>query len=278
MAIIRATWFFKDDAGYGWSESLHLQAAVATLAAALPLAITLADFRRRMLGTGVSLYYIRVSDDLVKGDSQVYQVPSGNTDNSVGHVGAHDIANASVLLRLVNNDGLTRAPYYVRGQEDDNIIDGKFVGTAAFVNAAGNWRAQIVTNLLVSNFWGIKKRDALIIPSQIIFVAQNTATGAVTVSTLLPNGFGVNQPITIKGMQGPGQINGAHSVQSIISATQFTIAFNRLMGAPTRFGLVQQIGFTVVPINDVFIRRAGHRNAGRPFDSPRGRRSKRVRT
>jgi hypothetical protein len=279
MAVIRATWFFKDDAGYGWTESLHLQSSVATLADALKAAISLGDIRRKMMGQGVLLYYIRVSDDLVRGDSMIYQVPLGNVGNTSTHAGNHDNANLCILFSFRNADGITRAPYYVRGQEDDVIQNGKYVGTASFVQNASDWYNNIITVApLLTNPWGIKKKDPLNIPHDIIAVVQDPATGIVTITTSTPTPYAANTAITIRGMKGAIQLNGNWAIRALVNPSQFTIVLNRLMGFPTAFGSVSGIGFTIVPINSIQLRRAGHRIAGRPSDSPVGRRKRRART
>jgi hypothetical protein len=73
MADILGQMFFTAPVGsreYGWSEG-HYVVGSANLPAALDLMNTLAQARVGMLGGGVSLSYIRVSDRLVFRDSQI---------------------------------------------------------------------------------------------------------------------------------------------------------------------------------------------------------------
>lgn len=274
--LIRATFFFVDDSGYGWTESLHLQNTVLTLTQALVLAKALMPFRVKMLGTGVNLNFIRVSDDAVRGDSQIYR-PSPNEQNN-GHslAGPHDIANTCLLVSLRNNDNISRAPYYIRGQDDGLVQDGIFNPLAYFVTAFNQWGFQINSTDTSPSFWGIKRKDPLVLPVPVTLLTQDPVTGDITVTTSLPTAAVQNTEVTFKGFQGLGQPAGTTFVKSVTDATHFKIASNRLLGLTNKYGTVTLNAFVVVPINNIVLMRPGHRIAGRPSNSPRGRRRRRT--
>lgn len=270
MPIIRATWFFKDDSGYGWSESLHCSAATTTLPAALDLAIALAKKRVKILGKGVQLPYLRVSDDLQKGDSQIYELAPNEAANTDSHAGDHDIANACILLRMQANDDFTRAPYYIRGQSDDVIQDGIFVPGPMFNPAFNAW-----SKLVKDAQWSLKTRKGVNIQFDGQVVSQSTTTGDITMVTNSPNSFSIDTPIVITQCRAFPALNGSYNIKQIVDTTHFIIGFTRLIPVGFITFKAKKLGFVLNPITQVIIRRAGHRNTGRPFDSPVGRRRKR---
>ena len=272
--LIKATYFFVDDADYGWTESLHMQSSVATLSDALVIAKNLLPLRVRMLGLNALCNYIRVSDDAVRGDSQIYQPTDNEQSNSRNSPAPHDVANTCILLSLRNADNISRAPYYIRGQEDTCCTDGKLTPTAVFANAFTNWAQAIQSTPAVNSPWGIKRKDPLVLPVQVVNMVQDTATGRITITTASATGVGVNSEVTFKGFIGSGQPAGTTFVVSVTNATNFVINSNRLLGPTSRYGMVTPNAFVVVPINLVIGRRIGHRIAGRPSNLPRGRRAK----
>jgi hypothetical protein len=267
--LFRATFFFEDVQNYGWSETFFSQKA--TLQDVLVAAQAVVPLRVNMLGGGVSLKYIRVSDDLVKRDSLVKAVSSRDGQNKT--IGASsDIANTCILVRL-QGSALARRSWYVRGQSDDNVTNsGDYTPTPAF-NAA----LTAMINQLTLDAWCIRTKNPISVPIQVIQVLQNPVNGQITITTTGPHGFLVGSTVTFTGMKGVSFLNGSTTVFFVNSPTSFTINSNQLAGTYLGGGTVVSRLFTLTLITLGFAVRASHRIAGRPFDSHRGRRKGRTR-
>jgi hypothetical protein len=270
MAQIRATFFFKDDNDYGWTETIHNNAG--DLRTAMVKAQALVPVRTACMGLTASLVYIRVSDDLVKRDSLVFQVPVANSRNKPFDAGDSDIANTCLLIRL-EASALIRRSLYMRGIPDNVVVkSGQFVATPGFQQALVQWGAK-----LVLDGWSIRSKDPLSPTVAINNVVQVPATGVVTITTGAPHLLALPAIATIRGVRGSVEVDGSWQVLGIIDATNFTIQLHQLIRPWTGGGSVSKNQYLITGINNVIAVRASHRISGRPFDSPRGRRKARTR-
>ena len=269
-ALIRATFFFEDVNKHGWTETIYNMQP--TLDAVMFRAKTLVELRRNLLGTTAKLTFIRVSDDLVKRDSLIYQLPPGNQTSRSGAATGADIANASLVVRL-NSTALIRRTLYMRGFPDSiNVNSGQYVPDAAFNQGFDDWIAELVVGS-----WACRTKDQTVTFVSIAGIVQDAVTGNLTITTTAPHLFLLTTPITIKGCRGCPVVNGSYSLVSITNAQQFVIAFRSLIPVYLGGGLTGRLGYTLSAILDGEVRRISHRNAGRPFDSPVGRRRVRKR-
>jgi Ubiquitin-activating enzyme E1 FCCH domain len=274
MAVIRATMFFKDVNGAGWSETIYntaanLTQAIAALGFLMPARIALC-------GTNSGLFYGRVSDDLVKRDSQILVNPPGNAYPNRGSVS--NLASDDVVIRiegtnLVGPAFTVRRSLALRGTPVSITgAAGVFVGTAQWNNAFDNW-----VNTLVNGGWAIRYRDSTVPNFPIAVVGQNLANGVVTITTSIAHTFAFRDTVQIKGCLGATEINGSWTVLTVADNTHFTIQTNQIVGAYIGGGSVTKYPYALARINSVQIIRCATHKAGRPFDQLRGRRRVRAR-
>jgi len=271
MAIIRATFFFKDTNNYGWSETIHNLAQ--DLTQVMTRAASLGISRRNLLGDSARLVFIRVSDDLVKRDSRVTQIPIGDQVTRLGAATAADIANTNLVVRMETDSPIKRRTLYMRGIPDNIVTNsGRYTPDGGFANAFELWAAKIL-----GDSWALRTRDGTQPPHNITLALQDPATGLVTITTADAHGFALTEGILITGARGATQINGTFVPFSIPSATTFVIKLSQLIQPYSGNGVVRKLGYVLGAITDSQVMRVSHRIAGRPFDSPVGRRRARTR-
>lgn len=271
MPLLKATFFFEDDAGYGWSEGHYNTAGDRT--ACMDAAKTLLPIRVRLLGLGSRLTFIRVSDELVPGDSLPYPVPPGDQSPAGNHSDSHDIANTCLLVRIDGNEARARRSLYLRGFDDKYVANGRFAPDSGFTSRFNAWK-----NALKADGWAVKYKSLFIIPHNINTLVQDPATGRVTVTTFDAHGLVQGDGAVLTRNKGIGAPNGTFPVIGVPSPTSFVINWNRLMGFITAAGRVVKMDHALSPVNNLYVVRAGKRSSGRPLGSPRGRRSARTRS
>jgi hypothetical protein len=216
--------------------------------------------------------FIRVSDDLIRRDSQIYQCTPQEARGKNPDIGGSDIANTCLLLRI-EASALIRRSLYMRGIPDDIALNGGQLSmTPAFLGAYQPW-----VNLLKSGPWAVRSIDPLSPSTAISNIVQAAGTGIVTITTTGPGTLTLPAIVTIRGVRGAIQVNGTWNVLSIIDSFNFTIKLNQYISTWTGQGLVFKNQYKVTVINQVYAMRISHRISGRPFDSPRGRRRARAR-
>jgi hypothetical protein len=265
MAIYRATFFFTDTNGYGWSETFFNQGV--TLEAVRDVAKQLVPRRVAILGRGVRLRFLRVSDDLIKRDSLIYDVPSEDGQLKDPNIDTSDLANTCVWCRL-QATAMVRRPFPLAGIPD-NVVQpsGAFNQDAAWMTAFQAW-----TNAVKNGGWAIKAKNTAVPQFAIVTIQQDAATGDITIEHAGANQFVQNDAIQIKGVRGATQCNGLFYVFKVTAPTFLVIKSRRLINPYTGGGTVGKVGFTLNNITEISPRRSGTRKRGRPFDSPIGRR------
>lgn len=271
MPLYRATFFFQNSNNYGWTETIY--SAKTSIVDALAAAQSLARLRISMLGTDAFLTNLRVSDDLVKRDSFVWQNPSSSQGTSVHNAKPSDIPNTCLVCRMESGPQYRRT-LYIRGQEDDCTTNGGvYTPTPNFVDAFDQW-----ANELITNGWSIRHRNLLELPAQIATAVQTLPDGIVTVTTATDTDVTQGGIVLIKGCVGATQLNGEWTVLTKPSARSFTVKVGAIVGTYFGGGNATAQAFLLDPINNVFVRGVSHRITGRPFAGRRGRRTARTRT
>lgn len=270
MAVIRATFFFEDVNKHGWSETIHNLAA--DLTTAKTRANNLMRHRRNCLGSSARITYIRVSDDLVKRDSEVIINPVGDQLSRVGPATQADIANTSLVVRIQANP-LARRTLYMRGIPDDCVTNsGQYSPSPSFVNAFDSWAFS-----LIQDQWACRSRDGTTPRHNITSVTQDAVTGLVTLTTGTPHGVVMGVPFVIRGVKVGTALNGTWLPVAIVDTDTLRIILKTILPAGVNQGTIALLGYTLAPIIDAKVVRVSHRISGRPFDSPRGRRKARAR-
>lgn len=271
MARVRAIFFFKDSAGYGWSEMLW--STLTELAPTMAAAKRLLRPRVALLGRNASLEFIRVSDEEVKRDSLVYPVPPGDQVLRGTSEDQHDSANLALIVRMDATNPTARRTLYMRGFKDLYAKAGKFDPDGLFISRFRTWEAA-----LKADSWGIKLRNPLAPIQTITNIAQVAGAAQLTITTAANHGFLAGEAVTFNGVRGTNVPKGTYKVFAVPSATTFQIVSDQLLGAVTSNGTVRRTEYTITGITSAQVMRLSHRIAGRPFDAPVGRRPARSRT
>lgn len=269
MPLFRATFFFKNSNGYGWTETIHSNKA--TLTDVLNAAAALVPIRQKLMGNDVFLPFVRVSDDLVRGDSFIFQVPGGSTGNATHNAQTSDIPNTCLVIRL-DASSTRRRTLYLRGQPDTVVQSGGvYTPDGPFITNMDRWLQQ-----LIDDTWAIKGKSGTALPIPISTATQTLPDGVVTVTTPTPHGLSVRDTVTIQRCVGSPQINGTWQVNKVDSAEVFKILIKQIMGNYLGAGTATASAFNALPIIEGEVRGVSHRITGVPFDRPRGRRPVKV--
>jgi hypothetical protein len=274
MPQTRAIFFFKSERGFGWSSDLD--AGNNNLSDAMAKAKLLLPEWINILGRKSFLYRIRVSDDLVKRDSQVYQVPLGDQQSKLRLTGTADIANTCLNVKLKVTDTI-RGRVFIRGQPDEVVIDSGFYAPPGyFVNAFAGWKNNIVQNGWFVRYLNQPPPVGTGPPFHAIAsLLQNPVTGSIQIVTSTPNEIPAVFPfgqVNITGLPGFPMVRGRRNVFNRIDNATFTIKANRLMPTYLGGGQVQVVSYALGAITDCSVETVTHRNSGRPSDAPVGRR------
>lgn len=265
MARNRITFFFTSNRGYGWTETLYTFAP--TLDIAMTQAKALLPVRVNLMGRGSFLQFIRVSDDLVKRDSQVYPVPNSDRETKSRAGGDADIANTCCVVRI-ESGVLKRRTLFLRGIPDDIVLDnGIFRPTPAFTANFTLWAA-----VLFAGGFAIRVRSDVGAPVDLTNVSTVGPTGLVTITTAGAHGLVPNNVANIRGVLGATQVRGLQRVITVVDASNFQIRVNRVVKPYLGGGNVVLNDYSLAAISNAVVVRCSHHNAGRPFDAPRGRR------
>ena len=265
MPLIRATFFFRDNNDYGWTETLYNQGD--TLPEVKNRAQALKAFRIPLLGESATMMGLRVSDDLIKRDSLLDDAPFRVGNSVLEKAGDNDIANTALNVRLEAGT-LNRRVLYLRGIADEIVKEGgRYVPTAQF---NGRFAAWVLA--LSGDGWSIKTRTDNPTPPNITTIAQDPGTGAVTFTTDANHGLTRNKAVVIKGIKGPSFLNGINRVFEVPTLTTFVVLSNRFLGFWFGTGTAQTLVYALRPSTGGRVMRATHRIAGRPSVPRRGRR------
>lgn len=285
----KATLFFEDHK-YGWSES-YFQDGIDNLGVIYGDAIALAEQRATLNGAGVLMPYIRVSNEAIKRDSLVQQInlftigpgtqeiPAGanvvKTAFATSGSTKPDRPYSAVLLRF-EAGSLYHRLMYMRGIPDDLITDP--VGPAnnqGWAKSFLDWRALFEARL---SRWKIKvlsKEDANVFKK--VTRLQRPTDGVSVIVTVPGHGYANSDRVRLEGL--PPQARAFNGVWRVfeVTADTFTLEGTRgpVLDYITLTGTAHRLEYVYKGITDIVTRGQTHRDTGRPFDSPRGRRKSR---
>lgn len=280
MALQKATFFFKDiEWGAGWTASLYKNSS--NLPDLLTSAKSLANVWKNILGDGVHINYIRVSEDGMNGDSlidtKVYKREAKEIGDDIENL--HDDADCpwtSILLRCEAN-AQYRKNLFLRGVPDR--IMGREMGSVTrgevdpdFQKAFQKWKAKVT-----GDGWGFKhyKRP----PDQATVAVQNVIGGTPIRVVSAGHGLVVGDRFLLTGAKYLPQSHGGKAGPS----GEYTVSAvngNELELRNTswqdftydRGGLLLKRVAQVSPITNIIIIRETTRHVGRFFGQRTGRR------
>jgi hypothetical protein len=303
MANVRGTMFFFDHNSFvpaGWSETHWLQTADQPLPTAIQALYALAQVRMGLLASGISISYLRVSNDSIFRDSQIrLGVPAlaglaalpggfpittpgppsgggGQVAQPVNPAQAGDPADMPWTAVLVRGEGGTpftaRSMFWLPG-----LPDGITWSAQAGITDP-NWVAAFVAykNALVAS-WGFVGQDNS--AGNPFHAIQNAVIvlGSNVVITCNSHGFVSGQMVRIKGVKTIGNLGKAVNAIWQIQVTD-TSTFSLLGSATTPAftylsgGTAQLRSRVIIPYANLLQRRFGSRKKGRPFGLLTGRR------
>ena len=259
MARVKGTMFFSCMIGgraFGWTES-HYRVAGGDLQSELVNLQALAALRVRLLGGGVLMPYLRVSDDDVYRDSQVADgpLPVPITINIPALNLPGEIAAGQPLF--IYNTALQDEATANNGQASDVLCDMPWSGVMVRMEAAapytqrrsllirgcpdyviqsrtqrplvGRWTQALTryTNLLISGKWGFSG-VAVAAPFNVLPLASINVAAAQPVFTVQGQPFPGNGRIRIRGtrLQTPGGLN--FNLNGVFPVTNVTAPVNGL--------------------------------------------------
>ena len=274
MAQAKVTFFFRDVTARGWSESHYAGPVSSTVA--MQRATQLYQYRRDLLGENGQLTNIRASQIGQRSETFNYAVPYASQFTTVFPTVKSDIANSAIMLRLFTLSGAQGLDFlrgFPLGQLNSSgqySPSSLFSSTlAAYFNAldGGNWYVRSLTPNTAFPPGPLTVGIASIV--------QTLALQQAAITTTTNHNLPVNPPfgyVNITGLKSFPQIRGYRKVLSVLTATSFIIQCSVQQPAYLGGGMVQPVVWQYVPINNVQVSGVTHRNAGRPFGVPRGRR------
>jgi len=258
---------------WGWSENFYIQRDNLSLATTAATATPLLNARAALLGnnpaTGTanpSLTAVRISNYGLQRDSTLVYLNQPGTF-AVG--GMPDIPNTCILVSIKSKyPGDPTARYrrslYMRGIPDDMVtLGGKFVPTGLYSANFSAWCTQLF-NMTAGTI--AKRVDANAIMNTLI---ENVGADVV-VTTGAAHGLESGDIAQIYGVKPSGVFGGEFQVIKVDN-NKYKILAKQLVGTPTWYGSTSKAGLVFAPFDELRMLRAGHRDTGRPFDSPRGR-------
>jgi len=263
MPVIRATFFFKQRK-WGWSESLF--STRADRQPALDDAIAYLPIRVALNGVDTTCEYIRISDDLIKRDSLIFAPPTEDQKARSITVGESDIPNTCIVMRMQSSP-TGRRTLSMRGIPDRIVTDGGlFTPGGAWNGAFLRWRNEII-----SGRWGIKVKDQAQPQVNITGIAWDQPSLTTTITFDNNIGIGTGEYVQLGGQLPTNLLRGIFKVTAAgLNFVKVRTPF--LVPAYTGFAWGRKVVYSVAAITSCVALRASHRNAGRPFDSPVGRR------
>lgn len=277
MSYIKCTMFFTHAAPRtqpsGWSES-HISLDTADLPAALVNLRALAGFRAGMLGTYVTVPYLRVSRLGVRNDSRVYPGlgiipgPPERTSGAINQIA--DIPAAGILLRAeaADPDFIARRSIWIHGAPDGvQVIDQDATTNPALNLAYQNWKTE-----LLSPRWGMMALDRTVSNPEVAIVDVNTVA-PYTFTTGGNHGFARGDLVIIRGVRAaPANITGTFQIDQVPTPTSFSVIAPPVVTTYRGGGTVRKSQRIQLRYTSIEFRRYGTRRVGRPFDLSHGRR------
>lgn len=243
----------------------------------------------QLLGRGVDIPYIRVSDESVRGDSLFLNlryhiiseaggdpVPEGLSIIKTAQVDDPDFHSTAVQILLQANS-------VRKGRLALRFVPDSLCDYPAGLSQNGAWETALdkFKEQLVADKWMIRGvKDSGQVPA----VAISTQIGAagnnyVVVTTKAPHGASVGEKVRLSKIVpqfepgGDKALNGVFTVRDVINATSYSLA--KTANQPLvkgEEGTSRRLVTDYAEIKEVFATGLVRRKAGRPFGAPVGRR------
>jgi len=299
MGVHKATIFFE--AGkFGWSETFY-KTTNGTIQDTLLSALELVQPRARLCGAHVELSYVRASDDGVRGDSAVV-VPDVKVVTLAERALLNAPLNVTLVIPAFGGDAVTDRPYsavlvrmedlggahhrfmYLRGVPDDLIKGGGVENSKDWESAFVAW-----TKKLSAGSWSwkaVNRSDDILVNNAVDGLWAAELEG-ITLALTAVTGLKVGDQVRMRGAVQIGKGYRPNKLYKVTFVSQDlkTIRLVNLNGTIPRvpsniilrggFVTKQTVANDLVLIRSASVRAAVRRATGRPFDSPRGRRSAR---
>lgn len=272
VANIKCTMFINGtSAGLstGWSESYYQTAS--DLKTALTSFEEVCRLRALCLGKEADLVAYRVSNVLVRGDSQIAYPAVGKFKTSELEM---DSPWQAFLWRLQSGD-LYRSMHMFRGIPDTAMQPDE----KDHMDIRKAFQLMIATLKEQKYTIQITPRGIELPAVKIVNAVFTFATSTVTVQTQAAHGLQPTNKVRIRGTSCTNDVklNGTYQVLTVADATHFTIhkpAFPDgtiyIKGGDTQ---LISVAYAIID-GDVFVR-LSHKKTGRPYGSTRGRVAKR---
>jgi len=249
----------------GWSEQ-HVWPGV------LPInherVIELASRRAALLPSAAQLVGIRKATFTTSGNKIV---PGGSQTSNFRRPGGTwvtDLPQVSLSLSCIGEGGGNTSRQVLRCVPDAFMVKGEYEPSSAFTTALGRY-----TQALVDHNWGFMGRD-LSSPKQAVFFVDNN-----TIKTTASLGGGVDSYVRLLNVRDSNTQQPLDGIFRItgIAGTVYTVEGLPAGAEAHNSGFARLDGIVLVNIGEVLVGRACVRKIGRPFESYRGRASRRTR-
>jgi hypothetical protein len=280
----KATWFYEFS-DYGWSESLWRPYSTS-LSEVIPTAEAYASSRMKLMGNGVALPAIRVSDDAVYRDSiyslnsyitgaaadGVFLAQGGNLQTVKGALPAQVPASIFECVQTrMEGTSLYRREMMVRGLPQPVMTNPPgplFQG--AFLE---QWNAWVA---LVMRDWSFRCKSRA--DASALKTVTTVTIGPPSTVTVPGAGYAVGDRIQLLGFRNVNGIRGKYYVESNVGGVLTLLGFTPLQTVLQPIGYAQLIqpamqapSINYQAITAVKAITQTHRKTGRPSFGPRGR-------
>jgi len=277
MAIKGRITLFFSGSSYGWTETYFTTADNLDIVKAR--GILLRDQRSKLLGGRTRVSGMRVSDDDVFRDSLIdaSQVVVGTSDDDGEGLAfkapAADNPYSAVLLRCESGP-LYRKAIYLRGVPDAYIrFDTGFDPPKTWLDRFELFKKVLIGSAPPNIPFQFKVRSHEADNPEKAISNMTFAAGVTTVTTAVAHGALSGDAVLIRKVKNDGtKVNGRRIVDKV-SDTVFTL--RNFAGDPGYLsgGVLRVERYILTDITSCQVVRQISRRTGRPFDSPRGRRS-----
>jgi hypothetical protein len=177
----------------------------------------------------------------------------------------------TALLCRADSGSLYHRQMFLRGLPDDMVDpDGTYKPLAAWET-----RLQTFVNRLIDDGWAIRVQNRTVpAPIDMLAVSYQQLTATAQFTLLAAHNLDQKDRVIVRG-GGPKFNYRGRQVAQRISATEFIIFTDRIVGTITAPVTVQRVAYQLQDIDIFTPLRVIKKNTGRPFVLPRGARRRR---
>lgn len=263
--LSRVTFFFANGSN-GWTETFYHTAS--DLDTALDAGKDMIRKRTDLLCKNAQLQYIRVSDDLVAGDSKLFAVALGDRENKKVGEDTGNAAYDGVLLRLIGST-MNRRMFILRGIPDQVMKNNDYDPDPPWAIALSSWYTQ-----LKAKGFGMKIVDRVsVVEKPMTALVNNWVPGTVTCTVGSTGTWHNGDLVNIYGRMNCRGFRGLYRIRNV-TATTFDVPSRRDVSAYNGAGKVRHQDYSIIPfISQMVVMRLADRKTGSPSFRERGRRS-----